>query len=165
MCHRQQRRGGKYLHLSTENTQLCIFAGKKNRVRCSMHCGCVCTDSCIPAHFPITYTHKCLSLFSRSAGLLSKCGDSGRLPQSEGAEDPQQFPGVQPGAGRHGHLHERHRGRLLQLPEVSAAVPALFRNERCWDCFSAAACVEQTKGSAGRWASVNNQHAVVTYNR
>lgn len=22
-----------------------------------MHCGCVCTDSCIPAHFPITHTH------------------------------------------------------------------------------------------------------------
>lgn len=71
-----------------------------------------------------------MSVFLRSAGLFSKCGDSRRIPQSEGAEDPQQFSGVQLSAGWHGHLHERHRRRFLQLSEVSDVVTALFRNER-----------------------------------
>lgn len=66
----------------------------------------------------------------RSAGFLSECGDSRRLPQGEGTEDPQQFLGVQLSAGWHGHLHERHHRRFLQLPEVSDDVTAPFRNER-----------------------------------
>lgn len=68
----------------------------------------------------------CLSLPTiRSAGLLPQRGDGRRLPQSEGAEDPQQFPGVQLGDGRHGHLHERHGRRFLQLPEVSDVTTAV----------------------------------------
>lgn len=66
-----------------------------------------------------TSIHNFISVPIRSAGLLSKCGDNCRFPQSERAKDPQQFPGVQFSNGWYGHLHERHRRRVLQLPEVS----------------------------------------------
>lgn len=42
----------------------------------------------------------CLRVFrQRSAGVRSQCRDSRCLPQSEGTEDPQQFPRVQLSTG------------------------------------------------------------------
>ena len=76
-----------------------------------------------------------LLLFAkRSAGLLPERGDHRCFPQSPGAEDPQQFPRVQLGHGWHGHLHERHHRRFLQLPEVSDATGRCFHegNIKVW---------------------------------
>lgn len=55
----------------------------------------------------------------RAAGHPSQRRDHRGFPQGAGAEDPQQFPGVQLGHGRHWYLHERHSRSVLQLPEVS----------------------------------------------
>lgn len=63
----------------------------------------------------------------RSAGIPFKCGDSCRFLQSETAEDPQQFPSVQLSVGWHGHLHERHHRRFLQLLEVSDVSSSLWK--------------------------------------
>lgn len=98
--------------------------------------------------------HNFISVPIRSAGLLSKCGDNCRFPQSERAEDPQQFPGVQFSNGWYGHLHERHRRRVLQLPEVSD-VTTLFHKAQSpvW--------LYETQHSA----QVSNRQAAVGYNR
>lgn len=75
-------------------------------------------DAFVPAVMFVLTPPRSVSPF-RSAGHLPQCRDHHGFPQGAGAEDPQQFPGVQFGHGRHWHLHERHRRRVLQLPEVS----------------------------------------------
>lgn len=85
-------------------------------------CAIVCRK-CVRAPPRVTVVIMCVpsrpSTLQRSDGLLLKRGHHRRFPQSEGAEDPQQFPRLQFSHGRHGHLHERHHCGFLQFPQVS----------------------------------------------
>lgn len=79
--HLRQCRGGKHPQLPNRKHPTLRIRGMKPSSRRA------------PAHF---HSQMSFSLSpSRSAGILSERGDSRRFLQSAGAEDPQQFPGVQ----------------------------------------------------------------------